>query len=58
MKARQIELDILSENFDQTLGKYKPESLIAKVKAPTPRERLTVASSSNIASVSGIFFEV
>ncbi len=31
MKARQIELDILSGNFDQTLAKYKPESLQAKV---------------------------
>jgi integrase len=31
MKARQIELDILSGNFDPTLAKYKPESLLAKV---------------------------
>lgn len=31
MKARQIELDILSGNFDPTLAKYKPESLQAKV---------------------------
>ncbi|NJM22230.1 MAG: DUF3596 domain-containing protein [Richelia sp. RM2_1_2] len=48
MKARQIELDILSENFDQTLGKYKPESLIAKVKAPTPREQPTEVAASLI----------
>ncbi len=27
MKARQIELDILSGNFDASLAKYKPESL-------------------------------
>ncbi len=26
MKARQIELDILCNNFDVTLGKYKPQS--------------------------------
>ena len=27
MKAKQIELDMLSGNFDPTLAKYKPESL-------------------------------
>jgi integrase len=27
MKARQIELDVISDNFDTTLGKYKPQSL-------------------------------
>lgn len=26
MKAREIELDILSGHFDQTLAKYKPQS--------------------------------
>jgi integrase len=31
MKARQIELDILSGNFDPTLAKYKPEALLNKV---------------------------
>ncbi|WP_238178472.1 Arm DNA-binding domain-containing protein [Calothrix sp. 336/3] len=31
MKARQIELDIMSGNFDPTLAKYKPEGLLAKV---------------------------
>lgn len=31
MKARQIELDILSGNFDPTLAKYKPEALLHKV---------------------------
>jgi integrase len=31
MKARQIELDIISANFDPTLAKYKPESLLAKI---------------------------
>ncbi|MGB6297140.1 MAG: tyrosine-type recombinase/integrase [Rivularia sp. (in: cyanobacteria)] len=36
MKAKQIELDMLSGNFDPTLAKYKPESLIAKVKPSTP----------------------
>ncbi|RAM49232.1 MAG: site-specific integrase [Hapalosiphonaceae cyanobacterium JJU2] len=31
MKARQIELDILSGNFDTTLAKYKPELLLSTV---------------------------
>lgn len=34
MKARQIELDIVSGNFDPTLAKYKPASLAAKAPAP------------------------
>jgi integrase len=34
MKARQIELDILSENFDSTLAKYKPQVALSTV-APT-----------------------
>ncbi|MBD1915472.1 MULTISPECIES: site-specific integrase [Cyanophyceae] len=29
MKAREIELDILSGNFDQTLAKYKPQSAMS-----------------------------
>jgi integrase len=28
MKARQIELDVISGNFDTTLSKYKPQSLV------------------------------
>ena len=28
MRAREIELDILSGNFDQTLQKYKPQSVL------------------------------
>lgn len=35
MKARQIELDILSANFDPTLAKYKPESSQPLVKTST-----------------------
>jgi integrase len=31
MKARQIELDIMSGNFDPTLAKYKPEALLHKL---------------------------
>jgi integrase len=30
-KARQIELDILSGNFDQTLTKYKPQTALSTV---------------------------
>jgi integrase len=37
-KARGIELDIISGNFDQTLEKYKPESaLTTEVPKATPR---------------------
>ncbi|NJL65353.1 MAG: DUF3596 domain-containing protein [Methylacidiphilales bacterium] len=42
MKARQIELDILSGNFDPTLAKYKPEALLVKV---TPSITPIVAAS-------------
>lgn len=40
-KARQIELDILSGNFDATLEKYKPESVLTTTSPditpkPTP----------------------
>lgn len=34
MKARTIELDILSGNFDQTLEKYKPQRALAVVVNP------------------------
>ena len=46
MKAKQIELDMLSGNFDPTLAKYKPESLIAKVKASTPPPQPTQVAAS------------
>jgi hypothetical protein len=36
MKARQIELDILSGNFDPSLSKYKPEPEIEPEIAPIP----------------------
>ncbi|MFM7428055.1 MAG: Arm DNA-binding domain-containing protein [Elainella sp.] len=36
MKARQIELDILSGNFDSTLAKYKPQSALDAVAPITP----------------------
>ncbi len=42
MKARQIELDIMSGNFDPTLAKYKPEALLHKV---TPSITPIVATS-------------
>ncbi len=46
MKARQIELDILSGNFDPTLAKYKPESLQAKV-TPSITPAATVRPSAS-----------
>ncbi|MEM8604029.1 MAG: DUF3596 domain-containing protein [Cyanobacteria bacterium P01_H01_bin.121] len=36
MKARQIELDIASGNFDQSLKKYKPDSALSTVTPITP----------------------
>jgi integrase len=42
MKARQIELDIMSGNFDPTLAKYKPEALLVRV---TPSITPIVATS-------------
>ncbi|MEL6462084.1 MAG: tyrosine-type recombinase/integrase [Cyanobacteria bacterium J06621_15] len=46
MKAKQIELDMLSGNFDPTLTKYKPESLVARVKASTPPPQPTQVAAS------------
>jgi integrase len=45
MKARQIELDILSGNFDSTLAKYKPQSVLSTVTPITPiaTPKLTLA---------------
>ena len=31
LKARQIDLDILSGNFDSTLAKYKPQSVLSTI---------------------------
>ncbi|MBW4490225.1 MAG: site-specific integrase [Trichocoleus desertorum ATA4-8-CV12] len=36
MKARQIELDLASGNFDPTLEKYKPQSVLSTVTPITP----------------------
>ncbi|WP_239113097.1 site-specific integrase [Halomicronema sp. CCY15110] len=35
-KARQIELDIVSGNFDETLDKYKPQSALSTAEKITP----------------------
>lgn len=37
-KKRQIELDILSDNFDFTLAKYKPQTHLAIVKEIAPKQ--------------------
>jgi integrase len=37
MKARQIELDMVSGNFDPTLDKYRPPSLVSKAEPITPK---------------------
>ena len=36
MKARQIELDITSSNFDVTLEKYQPQSVLSTITPITP----------------------
>ena len=35
-RARQIELDIISGNFDQTLAKYKPQTALSTITPITP----------------------
>lgn len=43
-RARQIELDIISGNFDVTLAKYKPESSLSTLTpttTPTELEKIT-----------------
>ncbi|MDX2096745.1 MAG: DUF3596 domain-containing protein [Leptolyngbyaceae cyanobacterium bins.59] len=37
-RARQIELDIISGNFDSTLAKYKPQTALSTVTPITPTE--------------------
>jgi integrase len=39
-KARQIELDIISGNFDETLDKYKPQSALSTAEEITPEVSL------------------
>jgi integrase len=36
MRAREIKLDIISGNFDPTLAKYKPESILSTETPVTP----------------------
>lgn len=42
-KIRQIELDILSGNFDFTLAKYKPETHLAKVEYIKPKQEVKLS---------------
>lgn len=41
--ARQMHLDMLSGNFDSTLGKYKPHTHLTVVEAIKPKEALDLA---------------
>ena len=41
--ASQIHLDMLSDNFDSTLGKYKPHTHLTVVEAIKPKEALDLA---------------
>ena len=36
MKAKQIQLDILSGNFDETLAKYKPQAAVSEIDKSEP----------------------
>jgi integrase len=39
-RARQIELDILSNNFDTSLAKYRPQSALSQSDAPTIKSKI------------------
>lgn len=41
--ARQMQSDMLSGNFDSTLGKYKPHTHLTVVEAIKPKESLDIA---------------
>lgn len=40
MRAREIELDMLSGNFDQSLQKYKPQAAINAIASASPTENV------------------
>ncbi|BDA73792.1 phage integrase [Calothrix sp. PCC 7716] len=49
MKARQIELDILSGHFDPTLAKYKPESVLSTVTPTfTPKNKPMIETGPSL----------
>jgi integrase len=49
MKAKQIELDILSGNFDETLEKYQPQAAIsARESEPLPESKPTGPSLNEL----------
>jgi len=41
-KIRQIELDILSDNFDYTLAKYKPQTHLAAIATLKPKQEIRI----------------
>jgi integrase len=41
MKAREIELDILSGNFDSTTEKYKPQASLSVASTPKATPKLS-----------------
>ena len=51
MKAKQIELDILCNNFDITLGRYKPQSQQDIFKSSAPDEETSPESSVSLADL-------
>jgi integrase len=53
MRARQIELDILSGHFDHTLARYKPQASVA----PDSPELPPIDSTPDLAQIWGRFLE-
>ena len=47
MKAKQIELDILSGNFDETLAKYQPRAAVSDDEAESVAEKKPVGPDLN-----------
>ncbi|MEP0758690.1 DUF3596 domain-containing protein [Trichocoleus sp. DQ-A2] len=47
IKARQIELDIISGNFDPTLAKYKPQTYLTLIETIKPKQAITLSDLWN-----------
>lgn len=53
-KKRQIELDILSNNFDFTLAKYKPQTHLAVVKASHLSKKILPSCGKNTVTLKNL----
>ena len=45
--ARQMTLDLLSDNFDSTLNKYKPQSFLTVIETIKPKTELDLLYGEN-----------